>query len=365
ESVKLSDPVVLKLVEFGILKHGKRFPLKRLEKTAVEWAEAGVRTESDAEALIEREAAVERGLKQVLRRLGRRGAPSEDDVDLFVKWTRDWGCTLEAILAACAETTKGAPTMAYLDGILKRQHTLGKHDAPAIQAQWSREREESDAVRPILEAMGVRGTAPTREWVNAVETWRGRGFPAGSLLMAASQVSRRGGKLDDFERLLEAWLRQGLTDESAVEAHLTRIQAANMRLGKLFQLAGWDRPPVGRDRAALAEWKSLGISDELVEVAAEFANGANQPIPYMNKQLREWQAAGVASVAQARAEHAAFLARQGASAQALAGKASPEGAPVVRRPSKEVAEHRYTQRDYTDEDYDALMRGWSDSEDAI
>ncbi|GHU75549.1 hypothetical protein AGMMS49992_19790 [Clostridia bacterium] len=361
ETVKLPEVVVLKLVEYGIGRFGKRFAFKRLEKTAVEWAEMGVRSERDAAAFIEREEAWERGLSQVLRRLGRRGKPSEDDVDLFMKWTKDWGFTPEAVLAACAETTKGAPTMAYLDGILRRQHGLGKHDAPALQAQWSREREEADAVRPILEAMGVRGTAPTAEWTKAVETWRARGFAAGSLLMAASQVSRYGGKLDDFERLLDAWLRQGLTEESAVEEHLMRIATANLRLGRLFQIAGWDRPPTSKDRMMLNGWHELGLSDELVEVAAEFAQGTQQPVPYMDKLLRTWREAGTASIAAARAEHAAYQAKRVSDA---APSTVQPSSPITRRPSKEVAEHRYKQRDYDADELDALVLNWSNSEDA-
>ncbi|GHU68731.1 hypothetical protein FACS1894184_11420 [Clostridia bacterium] len=285
ESVKLPEPVVLKMVEYGISKFGKRFAFKRLEKTAAEWADLGVRTEADAIAQIEREKSIELGLGQVLRRLGRRGKPSDDDVNMYFTWVKDWGFTLEAVLAACTQTTKGSPTMAYLDGILRRQHGLGKHDAPEIQAQWSRERIDAETVRPIMEAMGVRGTAPTQEWIKAVEKWRDRGFTPGSQLMVAAHTSRYGGKLDAFSGLLELLLKQGTTSEDAVEEYLTKIHAANMQAAQ---------------RAA------------------------------------QGQAAGTGGVAQSG----------------------------VRRSSKEVAEHRYTQRDYSDDELNALVLNWPDSEDA-
>ncbi|MDR1600472.1 MAG: DnaD domain protein [Oscillospiraceae bacterium] len=281
ESVRLDEAAALRLAEYGIVKFGtKRFSFKRLEKIAAEWAEAGVRTEADALAQIAREQAIEQGLGQVLRRLGRKGRPSEDDINLYFKWIKDWGFTVDAVLAACAETTKGAPSMAYLNGILERQHKLGKHDAPAIQAQLSRERVDAETVRPIMEAMGVRGTAPTREWIMAVEKWRDRGFTSGSQLMVAAHTSRFGGKLDAFSSMLELLLKQGITGEDGVEEYLAKIHLANTQ-------------------------------------AAQRASQGQTP-----------------------------------------------SSPIARRPSKEVAEHRYSQREYSDDELNALVLNWTDSEDA-
>ncbi|MDR0395958.1 MAG: DnaD domain protein [Oscillospiraceae bacterium] len=284
ESVKLSEAAALRLVEYGIEKFGtKRFSFRRLDKIAAEWGESGVRTEADAVAQIEREQAIDQGLSQVLRRLGRKGRPSEDDVNLYLTWTKDWGFTVDAVLAACAETTKGTPTMAYLGGILERQHKLGKHDAPQIQAQLTRERIDAETVRPIMEAMGVRGTAPTREWIKAVEKWSGRGFTPASQLMVAAHTSRYGGKLDAFSGLLELLLKQGTTSESGVEEYLAKIHIANMQ-----------------------------------------------------------------------------AAQRAAQGQAASGS----GSSPTRRPSKEVAEHRYSQREYSEDELNALVLNWTDSEDA-
>ena len=51
-------------------------------------------------------------------------APSEDEKTMYKTWIDEWGFTPEAVQEACRETTKGTPTMAYLNGILMRQHQL-------------------------------------------------------------------------------------------------------------------------------------------------------------------------------------------------------------------------------------------------
>ncbi|MDR1569907.1 MAG: DnaD domain protein [Oscillospiraceae bacterium] len=353
ETLCLPEEVALRLVSFGVQSRGLKFNFAQLDKIAQEWAEAGVKTTRQADELISQDEAMSAGLRQVLRRLGKRHNPSMDDAAIFQKWTKEWGFSLEAILAACAETTKGVPTMAYLDGILKRQHSLGKHDAPSIEAQWLKERTEADTLRPILEAMGVRGTAPTQEWTRVYDAMRAKGFPPGTLLIAAAQVSRQGGKLDDFERLLDAWHQLGLTDESAVEAHITQLQAGNLRLGRLFARAGMDRAPTAKDRAALESWKAEGFADELIDVAAEFAQGTAQPVAFIDRLLRAWRDAGALSVEAARAEHAAHIAKIANAAPRT--QPSKQGSlPAQGRSSKEVAEHRYAQRTYSESELDAL-----------
>ena len=85
---------------------------------AVRMREANVVTAEDAEAFFAHSKKVQDGARTVLRRLGKRRQPSQDELDLYRKWTQEWRYEPEAILEACAETTKGEPTFAYLDGIL-------------------------------------------------------------------------------------------------------------------------------------------------------------------------------------------------------------------------------------------------------
>lgn len=343
ERLAMSDEVALKLVEFGVLKYGKNVDLKKLDKQASLWRDAGVKTAHDADNEIRLLKAEERGLKQVIYRLRRRSDPSVDEAELFLKWTEEWGFTLQAVLAACAETTKGFHSMAYLDGILKRQHALGKHDAPELIAQIGGERAEDEKIRAVMSAAGIRGASPTPEWKNFYNGMQAKGFSHGSIELAAGQASRHGGKLDTIERLMTSWLDRGLVDENAIEAHLTVVQAANMRLGRLLRVAGSDRTPTARDRAALESWRADGFADELMDVAAEFAQGKESPVAYMDKLLREWRSHGAQSIEAARAEHAAYLARM-----AAGGTPDTPRAPPQQRSSKEVAEHRYGQRAYSD-----------------
>ncbi|MEG0767105.1 MAG: DnaD domain protein, partial [Clostridia bacterium] len=100
EVLKLPEEVVLMLVSHCIRTRGAKFQFRSADKMAQEWADAGIRTISDAEEMLHRSTRAFDEVRQVLRRLGKRHAPSMDDEALYQKWTTDWEFTLDAILAA-------------------------------------------------------------------------------------------------------------------------------------------------------------------------------------------------------------------------------------------------------------------------
>ena len=124
---ELPEEVVLMLLQIEMENSRGRVSIKIADKRAKEWAQSGVRTVEDVEKIIVLGKEREQQLRKLLARLGQRRAPSEDERAMYKLWIDEWGFTPEAVQEACRETTKGTPTMAYLNGILMRQHQLGRH----------------------------------------------------------------------------------------------------------------------------------------------------------------------------------------------------------------------------------------------
>ena len=106
-TVVLTIQTVLMLIAHSITARGIQFSFKAVEADAVRMCEAGVLTAEDAEAFFAHTRKVHEGTRAVLRRLGKRRQPSQDEMDLYRKWTDEWHYAPEAILEACSETTKG------------------------------------------------------------------------------------------------------------------------------------------------------------------------------------------------------------------------------------------------------------------
>ena len=230
EGLSLPEEVVLMLVSGQIRARGKKFQFKSLDKEARRWAEAGVKTIADAEAMTNESSTRMEGVRQIYKKLGKRHAVSEPDEALYVKWTNEWGFDQATILAACNETTKGVPTFGYLDGILSRMRREGLHNASALRKSL-----EKDAdVKALLRQLGMRGTAPTDDSRSLLDSFLQSGFEPEVIALACTRVARRGGKLDALCKTLDIWRESGA---------LT-FAAANEYLQKLDTQRGEKAPPV-------------------------------------------------------------------------------------------------------------------------
>ena len=283
-----------------------RVSLKIADKTAKEWAQSGVRTLEDADRMLILSGEREKELRRLLTRLGMRHAPSEDEKDLYRKWTQEWGFTAEAVQEACRETTKGTPTMAYLDGILLRQHQLGRHDARQMVSGISTERTERDFAREVLAGLGRTGITPTADDLALIEGWRRDGNSEEMILLAVTAAHRRrdGGTMDDVAAWLGTWKKQGLATVEAVRSDTERKKQLNAQLREIYEAAGLEKKVNQPDRDLLCRWMGeMGMRMELLLLAAQYARGSGAPMMTVNRIVQDWHRAGITTEKAAREEH--------------------------------------------------------------
>ena len=306
-----------------------RVSFKIANETAQRWAQSGVQTLEDAEKMLILTGEREKGLKRLLARLGQHRPASEDEKNMYTKWIDEWGFTPEAVQEACRETTKGTPTMAYLDGILLRQHQLGRHDVQEILGGITHEKTARDFAREVFAGLGRTGVTPTPDDLALIDGWRRDGSSDALILLAVAAAHRRagGGTMDDVGAWLEKWKRQGLTTPEAVTAHNNRQKALNAQLREIYDAAGVEKKTNQPDRDLLCAWMGeMGMSMELVLLAAQYARGSGAPMMTMNRILSDWQRAGIRTQEAARAEHDSHVQRnaQPARTQDVMQRYTPE-----------------------------------------
>ncbi|MDD3214539.1 MAG: DnaD domain protein, partial [Eubacteriales bacterium] len=122
EQLGLPREVVLMMVQHLAVTRGVNFSFKEAQKLAVELTERHIVTLEDAEQFFARSQSAWEGTRKILRRISKFRAPTVDEIDLYLKWTKEWGFAPKAIEAACAEMTGGDPSFKYLDSILRGVH---------------------------------------------------------------------------------------------------------------------------------------------------------------------------------------------------------------------------------------------------
>lgn len=339
QDLGLRQETVLMLLSHCLSTRGAQFSFKLAEPEAVRMREANVVTAEDAEAFFAHSKKVQDGARAVLRRLGKRRQPSQDEMDLYRKWTQEWRYEPDAILEACAETTKGEPTFAYLDGILngiraRAERGEAPRSAQQLRQQMSADQEKRASMRAFAAELGLRGAPDT---LNATYTRLCGEYEPGLVLLAAHQAHAAGRGLDAVEPYLAALRKRGVTTREQALTFIAETDAANRTLYTVFAACGLNGKPTNADRTLYKKWRGWGFGEELLLLAAEQSRGADNKLPYMDKVLEAWHEAGVTAPEQ-------VSARQAAHAR---GRAA---APAAQRPARQVSAQQYTQREYTDEE---------------
>ncbi len=330
EDLKLPPEAVIMLLKHMERNKGKNFSIQSAGQTALQMAQEGIRSVEAAEEFLSRDQEAYQGTKAVLKRLGKRNLPSEDQLALYRKWTREWGFTPEAILEACAETAKGDPTMGYLDGVLRNLHDRTEPGKKTEAAGVRKAREEAAELRKVLRALG--GGAVTEEGLDWLRRVREH-YPEQMILLAARECGRSGGSLEDAEKMLDSWQARGIRTAPEAEAYVARFHARGELLGELRKLWGLNSLTGAKNRATVAVWEEeLGFSPELILLAAEAATGTERPMNYLDAILRAYAERGI------RTEEQIRKAREEFRNQAAQGSA---------RAGKQVLAQQYSQRDYS------------------
>lgn len=344
EQYQLPAEVVLMLIQHMISTRGVHFSFKDAQKVAMELCEQKVATIEAAETIFSRSEAAMRGARKILNHLGIRRSPSMDEIDLYLKWTGTWGFEPKAILEACKETTKGAPTFGYLDKVLEGLYSRSGGTATSeshVQRALQKEKEETALVRELLQTLGISMAAVDegmRAQYRAMAEEGGHAF----VMLAAREVARsaKANSLENVMALLQAWRQRGLRTAEQAQAHLAEVKRQNELLLRLKETAG---APIARsdaNRQSLARWQTAwGFPEPMLLLAAEFARGKKEPVAYMDSLLSSWHENGIAGVDAARIEHERRLAQS---------KAAGES------PGKRVMEQRYAQRAYDPALYDDI-----------
>lgn len=347
EQMKLPPEVVIMLIQHMIATRGVQFSFKEAQKLAAEMSEQHISTLEAAEALFSRSEAAWKGARKVLTRLGKRRSPSLDEIDLYLKWTGEWGFAPKAIEAACAETTKGDPSFGYLDGILRGLYERGGgrlRTAADVEKRLTAEREESDSTREMLAAFGMK--APVVDEGKRLVYREMREIAAPEVvLLAAREVGKSRGAhtLENVTALLRAWDAKGLSAPEDVKAYLKSVDAQNTRLRVIFELAGAEARCTPANRELLSKWRETwSLSDALIDTAAQLSRGVEKTMPYMDKLLSGWREAGALTPDAAREAHRRFTE------DAAKARADAKSAP------KKVNEQKYEQRVYDPAEYEGL-----------
>lgn len=221
----LSEEAVLELISHCIARKGQRVSVNYIDSVARAWADDGIHSAAEAKARGEAYEELTGGAQAILGRWRVSRKPTQDELDLYRKWTEEWGFTREAILAACPTLTKAErPSFRYLDGALSGLRGEGAQGAEEIGRRLQDEEAAMEFARELFGCMGAgRGARPLER--AQIQEFLQAGMQKEALLFAAAQAAGKERPYGYFKKLASSFAEKGaLTLEEAEKAHAAAEQ---------------------------------------------------------------------------------------------------------------------------------------------
>ena len=330
EDLGLPAEVIIMLLNHMVEIKGKNFRFSDAGKTAVRLAEEKICTVEAAEEYFLRNGQAYKGVREVLKKLGKNYAPSEAQFNLYLKWIRDWHFTHDAILEALELTAKGDPSMGYLDGILNSIRLEAGSTDKLTPEQIKDSTQRADGLKEVLKELG-KGEVNQRNLLLYDQMMEI--YPKEIILTAARECGHNGKDTEDILKLLQSWKDKGLENRIEVESYIKAFHDQTALIRELRKIWGTNEDRIGKtDRSLVLKWENeLGFSKEAILTAAPFASEAKMPMAYLDRILTEDYQKGIMTPEAIRNEH--------------------EKTKTTVKPGgkvKTVYAQDYAQRDYTD-----------------
>lgn len=135
-----SDDLIDYLIQYCVERGKKDF--RYMEKVAVNWAEEGITTPKQAQAV---SAKYDRNVYSVMNALGKSGNPTSKEMEYINRWTGEYGFTNDVIIEACERTVLATDKhrFEYADKILsswKQEHVHHKADIISLDNHYQKQR---------------------------------------------------------------------------------------------------------------------------------------------------------------------------------------------------------------------------------
>lgn len=143
DTLHFSDDLIDYLIQYCVDRDKKSF--RYMETVAIRWAEEGITTPKQAQAI---SARYDRNVYSVMNALGKSGNPTNKELEYINRWTKEYGFSNDVIIEACERTVLATDKhrFEYAEGILsswRRENVHHKSDIITLDSQYQKQRKTS------------------------------------------------------------------------------------------------------------------------------------------------------------------------------------------------------------------------------
>ena len=238
-------------------------------------------------------------LKLIFKAMGSNRKFEHADREAYEKWTKEFGFTLDTVVAVAKECKTGG--MTKLDRLLTEYYKRGAMSCKEIAAYEKEKARLYDLARAINKTIGVYYQSVDTIVDEYITKWLHRGYNDETLLAVAKYCFTSGVRtLNGLSAIIDKLYRNGVTSIATLETYLDNLAKKDERIQSVLAKCGLDRKTTSSDRQLYKTWTDVwAMPHDVIEYVAEMAAGTNAPMAYVNRILSDYKQHGVYSLQQA------------------------------------------------------------------
>jgi len=328
ETTYFEPKALVAVAKYCAEKKGNNINYPYILKVARSLADSNIKTVEAVEQKLSTTVKYTDDIKLLFSSLGIRRHIEYDDRRLFEKWTEGMGFDLETIRFVAKKHKKAS--MDYLDRCIESYFKMGLHSQKEI-ADYDKNRDSTfELAKEINKIIGVYYQSLDFIVEDYVTPWLNKGFDHDALRLVAKYCFRQNVRtIDGMDEVVDKFYKKGLSSAQSIGQYIEDVVAQDKQIKTVLQTAGLLRGVCANDRNSYKTWTEVwGFANDVILYVASLANGANNPMAYINKVLAEFKSKGIDTIDKATQQ---------------------------KPKADKKAEPKYKEREYTKEELNALF----------
>lgn len=307
EDYKFAPEALIMIVGYCVRIKTTKVHTNYIVAVAKAWAEEGATTIDAVENKLKEMESNTDDMRQIFFTLNLKSAPDLADKQLYIKWTKSWGYTFDAVIET-AKLCKKRGGMVKLDGMLDQFYRLNIFTLKEIEEHAKYIESTRKLAFDVNKKLGLYYDNVDNIIETYITDWLNKGYDDKAIVALAGYCFAHNVRaLDGMASVIDRFYKQGLITLEAINQHIDGAIAKDKEIKHLLELCGSLRIVRENDRVCYNIWTNTwGVASDIIEYSATLAIGKAQPFAYMNQLLASWQNSGLKTLNECKSSQTAF-----------------------------------------------------------
>ena len=302
------------IVKYCVTRKGSDINSNYILTVARVWAEEGIKTADKIEQKIENMMLTSSDVSQVAKALKFRGNLSIEHQQMYDKWTKSYGFSLQNIVLLAKKVSTQTKNFSFemLDKKLTKFYELKLLSFAEMQQYEDNKVALSTLAREVNKALGVYYESVENEVDTYIVPWINRGFEQDSIVQIANFCFKNSIRtLEGMDNIVQKFAKLGLMSVASIDGYLGEVSETDEKIKKILQKMGVDRRVNNYDRSFYRTWTySFKFPAEVIDYCADLSKGKSNAMQYANAILTSWHEQNLTTLEQVKKASSATVQRE-------------------------------------------------------